>query len=123
MSTDEQMKNEILAGCQMNIALLDLVRPNIGVYSKEQIGKMTNDMLKNIMPSKFKDLSAQDLRDQAVQDFLEEVSITCMKNKKDGYITFKIPTTLCSSKAKLIEHWTAKGFEIETDEFNTTLRW
>lgn len=128
-STPEQNqidREQMEAGLKLGQAVLEAasLRPNL---TDEDRNKILHQAKKLAMPERFKDVSANDLKQMLITEYIEDASIEMITHAKRRMAGIKIRHCDEDLIGTLRDHWTEKGISSEMidvdDSFVYQLKW
>lgn len=99
---------QIQAGAKMGAALLDMAKIK-GINSKEEMQNIEKQVQTLMLPLRYKDISAETLKEMLVEKYIEEASITMMKAFKEREVLFQINKKDEDLLPILKEKWKQRG--------------
>lgn len=115
-SQDEIDRQEMIAGTEMGRALLEIAMNSPGVDAK----KLQNDVITLMIPSRYKDISAKDLRSMVKEKYVLEVSMMMMKDLNVTKHKVPIQPNHFHIVPDLVEHWQKQGYHVSCSNVSTT---
>jgi hypothetical protein len=110
-SQDDIDREQMIAGIELGRTLIDAAIRNPQKIDKNEM----MDQIQSLMiPQRYKDLSAKDLRQMLIDKYVEAGSRSMMMNltKTNEYIV-DIPQQHAHIAQDLSKHWVSKGFTVE----------
>lgn len=105
-------REQMIAGIDFGRMLINAAMMNPQNVKKEEL----MDQLQSLMtPTRFKDLSPQDLRKMVFDKYVEAASIAMMKDINNNHYEVKIPLQHASVAQDLVKHWKEKEFVVSYD--------
>lgn len=111
---DEIDREQMIAGVALGEAILNKARFSGERLTREKMDEIENQMQKLMIPQRYKELSASDMRDLIFGEYVETVSIGMMKVRPSRSLTVTIKARDLDILPSLQFYWTdKKGFKCE----------
>ena len=116
--------------CEMVKSLFEMAEANAYLnghpLSKEDMMKMQREAISLILPDRYKEMSASDVRQLIIDKYVRETSLAMMQHYEEGTIDIPIdPRHVDLLPGGLADYWVEKGFKVDyTDRRDkVTLKW
>lgn len=124
MSQDDIDRQEMIAGAELGRVLLELAAKNPEAADSK---KSMAGIKSLVIPSRYKDLSAEELRKMLMNKYIESASIAMVLNLEATEYKVTIPINHNAIIGDLTAHWKAKGYNVKIqgndNEWVVTLLW
>lgn len=107
LTQDEKDHQEMIAGAEVGRAFLEMAMQHPQDIDPE---KLKRGVAKLLIPSRFKDLSAEDLRKMLIARYVENLSITMARDLDVTSHQVAIPENHAHIASDLAEYWQKKDF-------------
>lgn len=127
LNQSEIDKEQMIAGAKLAQEMLKVASLSEKPLTQEMKEKLMKDVKMLYIPERYKDLSAKDLREMLMHEYIRDASVGMLENFKARCLMVKIRKEDEDLVKELLDHWEEKGIKasITDDRKGTdiTLQW
>lgn len=127
LSQDQIDREQIEAGAKLTQEMLKMASLSEKPLTQDMKEKLMKDVKMLHLPERYKDISAKDLREMIIHEYIRDASVAMLEKFKDRCLMITIRKEDGDLVKDLLDHWKEKGINasITDDRKGTdiTLQW